>query len=101
MILVPADQKPRYEDEVKRYKGEKAEIMKDAQKLEKEAQEWDARSDAALHQHHRWAQATTVIQVSIALSAIALLSRRTWLLRGVDGVGAVGLLIGGMAAIHV
>ena len=101
VTLVPADLKPRYEDEVKRYKSEKADIMKDAQKLEKEAQEWDARSDSALHQHHRWAQATTVIQVAIALSAIALLSRCTWLLRGVYGVGAAGLLIGVLAVMHV
>jgi hypothetical protein len=101
VTLVPADLKPRYEDEVKRYKSEKADIMKDAQKLEKEAQEWDSRSDSALHQHHRWAQATTVIQVAIALSAIALLSRRNWLLRGVYGVGAAGLLIGVLAVMHV
>ena len=101
VTLVPADQKPRYEDEVKRYKAEKAEIMKDAQKLEKQAQEWDERSDGALHQHHRWAQATTVIQVAIALSAIALLTRRDWLVRGVYAVGAAGIVVGALALMHV
>jgi len=101
VTLVPAEQKPRYEDEVKRYKAEKADIMKDAQKLEKESKDWDERSDASLHQHHRWAQATTVIQVAIALSAIALLTRRSWLVRGIYAVGGAGIVIGILAALHV
>jgi len=75
--------------------------MKDAQKLEKESKDWDERSDASLHQHHRWAQATTVIQVAIALSAIALLTRRSWLVRGIYAVGGAGIVIGVLAALHV
>jgi len=35
-------------------------------------------------------QATTVVQIPIALSAIALLTRRDWLLRGVYVVAAAG-----------
>jgi hypothetical protein len=51
-------------------------------------------------QDHRWAQATTVVQIWIALSAIALLTRRDGLLRGVDVVAAAGLALGAMAAAH-
>ena len=47
-----------------------------------------------MHQHHRWAAATTVIQVSIALAAIALLTRRRWLEWGTLGVAGVGIAIG-------
>ena len=32
-------------------------------KLEAQATEWDKRSDEQMHQHHRWAQATTALQV--------------------------------------
>jgi Domain of unknown function (DUF4337) len=32
---------------------------------------WDKRSDDEMHLHHRWAQATTALQISIALAAIA------------------------------
>ena len=49
----------------------------DAEKLEAEATDWDKQSDEQMHQHHRWAQATTALQVSIALAAIALLTRRS------------------------
>ena len=79
MALVPEDRKAAYRGEVERYKKEKAEIKAAAEKLEAEAKDWDAQSDAQMHLHHRWAQATTALQISIALAAIALLTRRKWL----------------------
>ena len=45
--------------------------------------EWSKRSDQEIHQHHRWAQATTALQISIALAAIALLTRSLQLRSGV------------------
>jgi hypothetical protein len=75
MELTPA-KKEFYQDEIKRYKGEKAEIKAAAEKLEAESKHWDEQSDEQMHQHHRWAQATTVLQVSIAMAAIALLIQK-------------------------
>jgi hypothetical protein len=54
-----------------------------------------------MHVHHRWAQATTALQISIALAAIALLTRRKWLEWGVFGVAAVGTALGGAALLHI
>ena len=54
-----------------------------------------------MHQHHRWAQATTVLQVSIALAAIALLTKKKWLERAMFGVAAAGFVVGVLAALHV
>lgn len=99
--LVADDRKPSYQQEVERYKKEKAEIMVGAKKLEAEALDWDKRSDAELHLHHRWAQATTALQISIALAAMALLTRRKWLQWGMFGVASIGLALGGMAALHI
>jgi len=101
MEVVPPARQEFYRQEIERYNAEKADIKRDAEKLEAESKSWDERSDAELHLHHRWAQATTVLQISIALSAIALLTRRDWLLKGVYAVGAVGLLLGAMAAMHI
>ena len=101
LAIVPEDRRATYKDEVERYKKEKAEIKLAADKLEAEATDWDKRSDAELHQHHRWAQATTALQISIALAAIALLTRRKWLLWGVVGVSGVGLALGALAALHI
>ena len=54
-----------------------------------------------MHQHHRWAQATTVIQVSIALAAMALLTRRKWLEWGMYALAAVGGATGVAALLHL
>ena len=101
LALVPDDKRRTYQDEVERYRKEKAEIKLAADKLEAEATAWDQRSDAELHQHHRWAQATTALQIAIALAAIALLTRRKWLQWGVFGVSGIGVALGALAALHV
>jgi Na+/glutamate symporter len=77
--LSPGTKKEFYETEIKRYKEEKAEIKVNAEKLEAQSKEWDQKSDEQMHQHHRWAQATTTLQVAIAMAAIALLTRKSWL----------------------
>lgn len=99
--LSPEERRPALQDKAARYESEKGEIQFAAQKLDKEADEWDRKSDASLHQHHRWAQATTALQVSIALAAIALLTRKRWLEWGMLGVAGLGLIIGGLAIAHV
>jgi Domain of unknown function (DUF4337) len=101
VALVADDKKPQYQGEVERYKKEKAEIKLAADKLEAEATEWDQKSDAQMHLHHRWAQATTALQISIALAAMALLTRRKWLEWGMFGVAALGVALGGAALLHI
>ena len=101
IALVPEDKKPQYQQEVDRYKKEKAEIKTAAEKLEADSNAWDKQSDEQLHLHHRWAQATTALQISIALAAIALLTRRKWLGYGVLAVAGVGVALGGLAMAHI
>jgi Na+/glutamate symporter len=95
------DRRQGWQDKVARYELEKTEIQTAARKLEDEASRWDLQSEQQMHQHHRWAQATTVLQVSIALAAIALLTRKKWLERGMFGVAVAGLAIGVLAALHI
>jgi Na+/glutamate symporter len=99
--LAPAERKAFYADEIKRYKAEKADVKKDAEKLETTYKEWDKKSDDEMHQHHRWAQATTVLQIAIALAAIALLTRRRWLEWGMFAAGGAGAVIGVLAMLHI
>ena len=101
LVLVADDRKPVYQKEIDRYKLEKAEIKLAADKLEAEATDWDKKSDEQMHQHHRWAQATTALQVSIAMAAIALLTRKKWLEYAMFGLSAIGVGIGVLAAMHV
>ncbi len=93
--------KPKYLAKIDRYEKEKNEIKTVAEKLEDEAKTWDQQSDVQMHQHHRWAQATTALQVAIALAAIALLTRKKWLEYGMFGVAGLGVAIGGLAVLHI
>ena len=99
--LSPDDKKGVYQAKIERYDKEKKEIEGEARKLEAQATDWDKRSDEQMHQHHRWAQATTVLQVSIALAAIALLTRKKWLEFAMFGVAGVGVVVGVLAMLHI
>jgi hypothetical protein len=96
-----AEDKAKYQAKVDRYEKEKGEIKVVADKLEVDAKEWDHQSDEQMHQHHRWAQATTALQVSIALAAIALLTRKKWLEYAMFAAGGLGMAVGVAAAMHV
>lgn len=95
------EDRAKYQAKVDRYEKEKNEIKLGADKLEAEATEWDLKSDQQMHQHHRWAQSTTVLQVCIALAAIALLTKKRWLEYAMFVAGAAGLVVGVLAALHI
>lgn len=99
--LVPDARKEFYRGEAARYKSEKGDIQKKAQELEKESLEWNEKSEREIHVEHRWQQATTALQISIALAAIALLTRSRRLQFGVYGVAAIGVLLGILAGLHL
>jgi lipopolysaccharide export LptBFGC system permease protein LptF len=81
------------QEEAERYATEEAEISKAAKDLEKEAHEETQLSAYSLEHHHRFAYAVTMFQVSIALAAVAALSRQKalWL---------VGLLISVLGVLY-
>ena len=99
--LAPETKKALYQGKIDRYEKEKNEIKAVADKLEAGATQWDNQSDEQMHQHHRWAQSTTVLQVAIALAAIALLTKKKWLEYAMFGAGAVGVIIGTLAMLHI
>jgi hypothetical protein len=99
--LTTGDVQARYLKEVERYKKEKDEIMVAAKKLEDAGKEASERSAAEIHVHHRWAQAMMLIQIAIALAAITILTRNKAIGIGGLGVGAVSIVVGALAFLHV
>ena len=99
--LAPDDRKATYQAKMDRYESEKNEIRVAAEKLEADSHRFDRQSEEQMHQHHRWAQATTALQVAIALAAIALLTRKKWLEYGMYGVAGIGLVVGVLATLHI
>jgi len=81
-----------YGDTVRRYSGEQAELQRKAQEKEAERDKCIEESDHLLHLHHRFANAVVLLQISIALGALAALTRQRWiwwvsLVAGVTGTG--------------
>ncbi|MEI7611670.1 MAG: DUF4337 domain-containing protein [Betaproteobacteria bacterium] len=101
IVLTKGEAQEKYAQEVVRYKREKDEIKADAERLEALAKEADKKSEAEMHVHERWALATTLLQIAIALAAITLLTRKRWLLVGVVGSAVLGLVAGAMGYLHL
>ena len=96
MDLSPEDKKEKLKAKIDRYEKEKGEIKLNAEKLEAEVVSWEKQSDEQMHQHHRWAQATTVLQVSIAL-----LTKKKWFEYAMFGLAGIGIAVGIMAMLHI
>lgn len=99
--LAPESRRSYYLQEIARYKDEKEKIKVEAERYEHESADWSKRSDQEIHQHHRWAQATTALQIAIALAAIALLTKSRRLQHGVYALSGLGVLLGALAWLHV
>ena len=87
----------KFAADVEKYTHEKEPIRANAEAIEKQVVAADTRSEALLHGHHRWAQATLLIQVAIALCAITLLTRKNWLRNLAYVVATGGVLTAGAA----
>jgi hypothetical protein len=79
---------------------EKAEVQAEAKKLEAESRKLGEESEAKLRPHERLALALTFIQIAVALAAITVLTRRTWLLWGAVSSAAVGIIAAVTAFLH-
>ncbi|UII70228.1 DUF4337 domain-containing protein [Pseudomonas sp. HN11] len=98
---IPGVDAAHYKEEIERYKSQKEDVRKQAEKLEATSKGWDEKSEQALHQHHRWAQAMTAIQIAISLAAITLLTRREWLKRMSYTAGGAAVILGSLAWLHI
>lgn len=84
----------KIEEKIKKYDVEKETIKKEAEKLEHNAKIQNDKSEETLHTHHKWATATTAIQIAISLAAITILTRKKWLFWSALSVSAVSLYLG-------
>jgi len=90
-LAIAKEPPPTYAAEQKRYKAEQEEIQKKARELEHERDVKSEEADHLVHHHHRFADAVALFQVSIALGAVAALTRSRLVWLGSIGVGAVGI----------
>jgi len=83
----------QFVDKAARNTEEQVEIKKLAEELEKSRDEKSAEADHLLHEHHRFANTVALFQVSIALGALAALTRNRPLWIGSLAVGLSGITL--------
>jgi hypothetical protein len=84
---------PAYAEKMQHYAEEQKEIEAKAHEKERERDERLRESDHLLHKHHGFASAVALFQVSIALGAVAALTRFRLVWFGSLLAGGVGVLL--------
>ena len=100
-ILLPNADYEQYKKSIARYDGEKKVIKKEAEALEADSKGFDAKSEAIMRVHHRWALAMTFIQIAISLAAITLLTRKKSLSIAVAAMAGGGFVFAILALLHI
>lgn len=92
------DRAARFDAEAKRYRGETDEIQQRARKLEEAVKDSNERSSALMERHHGFAISVTLLQIAIALSAIAALTRRKplWFIGMAVSAGGIAMFVRGL-----
>ena len=80
-----------------RYAEDQRKSMEKAKELEKQRDEKSAESDHLMHRHHFFAQSVAWLQVSIALGAVAALTRKGAVWAGSLVLGLAGAAVFGYA----
>ncbi|MDR3579577.1 MAG: DUF4337 domain-containing protein [Oryzomonas sp.] len=92
-LAMDKDPPPAYAEKMQRYAEEQKEIEAKAHEKERERDERLKESDHLLHKHHGFASAVALFQVSIALGAVAALTRSRVVWFGSLLAGGVGVLL--------
>src|SRR5262249_9997033 len=84
---------PQFVKEAARYRDDQEHSKERAQEKEKERDHRSQEAEHLLHRHHFYADAVALFQVSIALGAVAALSRSklVWYASMAVGAGGMGL----------
>ena len=84
-------------EQAERERSEQRTIKEEAELEQERVAEMDEKAAHKLHVHHEFAKSVTVFQVSIALAAIAALTRRKpmwWVSLAVGATGAAFFVVG-------
>src|SRR5215471_8583092 len=81
---------PDVDATIKRYNAEQKEIERAAREKEKARDEASREADELLERHHHFANSVALIQVAIALGAVAALTQARLVWYGSLGIGGIG-----------
>ena len=92
-LAIAKEPPPEYAASQERYKKEQDEIAKKAGEKEKQRDEKSTEADHLIHRHHGFANCVALFQVSIALGAVAALTRNKLVWGGSLLLGTVATVL--------
>jgi hypothetical protein len=84
---------PDFEQTIKRYSAEQKDIQRAAHEKEQQRDEKSKEADKLLEQHHGFANSVALLQVAIALGAVAALTRLRLIWMGSLALGLIGMAV--------
>ena len=99
-IAIAKEPPASYAEAAKHYAAEQADIRKKAEDFERQRDEKSREADELLHRHHGFANAVALFQVSIALGAVAALTRARPMWIGSMALGIAGAAMFGYHLLH-
>jgi hypothetical protein len=90
----------KWKAEAEREKKEQGDVRGEAESEQASVERANESSEGALHRHHQFAKGVTIFQVSIALSAIAALTRRKGMWWASLVIGASGIVFFVLGFLH-
>jgi hypothetical protein len=91
---------PKWKAEAEREKSQQADVRGEAESEQAAVERANESSESALHRHHQFAKSVTIFQVSIALAAIAALTRRKGMWWSSLVIGASGIVFFVLGLVH-
>ena len=92
-LAIAKEPPAEYVEKEKKYNEQQAEIQKKATEIEKERDRKSEEADHLLHHHHGYANSVALFQVSIALGAVAALTRNRAVWAGSLVLGAAATVL--------
>jgi hypothetical protein len=89
---LPPDRIAALKDKAATYAKEEEGLQAAARAKEEEVRRQEAASEAAMECHHRFAIATNIVHLAIAVASVSILVRRRWLWYGALAVTAAGVV---------
>jgi hypothetical protein len=86
--------------DAERYAADQKKSREKAEELERQRDEKSAEGDALMHRHHFFAESVALLQVAIALGAVAALTRKRAVWIGSTLLGAAGCGLFAYAFLH-
>ena len=89
-LLADKSMSPQIDKDIARYKNEQQDAQTKAKEFERRRDERNAEADLLIHKHHYFAYSVALLQVAIALGAVAALTRKRLAWLGSTALGLIG-----------